>query len=98
MDSDGENAKRLTKPGSTETDAIGNRSPDWSPDGTLIAYVGTGTFDEEEPRDQEIYVMRADGSEPRRLTNTRVPDSTPTWSPDGERIAFSTSGAWAGAA
>ena len=92
MDSDGENAKRLTEPGSTDSDASGSRSPAWSPDRTLIAYVGTGDAVEEDPRAQEIYVMRSDGSEPRRLTNDRVPDSTPDWSPDGERIAFSTAG------
>ena len=92
MDSDGNNAKQLTEPGSADTDASGNRSPAWSPDGTLVAYVGTGDAVEEDPRDQEIYVMQADGTEPRRLTNDRVPDSTPAWSPDGERIAFSTSG------
>lgn len=89
MDADGENATLLTEPSPPETDASGNRSSAWSPDGTLIAFTGTGEAVEEDPRDQEIYVMRADGSEPRRLTNDRVPDSTPAWSPDGEKIAFS---------
>ena len=36
----------------------------------------------------EIYVMRADGSDVRRLTNDSASDASPTWSPDGSAIAF----------
>ena len=36
----------------------------------------------------EIYVMDADGKNPRRLTNNRADDWSPSWSPDGRRIAF----------
>jgi TolB protein len=32
--------------------------------------------------------MNSDGSDPRRLTDTRGGDESPTWSPDGTRIAF----------
>ena len=38
----------------------------------------------------EIYVMDADGGNPRRLTNSLFfDDRQPSWSPDGKRIAFS---------
>ena len=37
----------------------------------------------------EIYVMDADGDNPRRLTNNRGADNSPSWAPDGKRIAFS---------
>lgn len=36
----------------------------------------------------EIYVVNADGSGLRRLTDNRVFDSDPQWSSDGRRIAF----------
>ena len=38
--------------------------------------------------DEEIYVMNADGSEQKRLTNRQYADSQPRISPDGKRIVF----------
>jgi len=37
----------------------------------------------------EIYVMNADGSEQKNLTNNPSTDGVPSWSPDGKKIAFS---------
>jgi Tol biopolymer transport system component len=36
----------------------------------------------------EIYVMNADGSEQKRLTNHPAVDGAPSWSPDGRNIVF----------
>lgn len=36
----------------------------------------------------DVYVMRADGSEQRRLTRSRANDFAPAGSPDGRKIAF----------
>ncbi len=40
-----------------------------------------------------VYVMHADGTGVRRLTDARAEDDGPTWSPDGRRIAFAREGA-----
>lgn len=56
--------------------------PDWSPDGTSIAFSG---FDEEFGH---IYVADYDGTNVKQLTNEDFDDYTPRWSPDGTKIAF----------
>ncbi|HAY22277.1 MAG TPA: hypothetical protein DCY27_08940 [Desulfobacterales bacterium] len=35
-----------------------------------------------------IWIMRGDGSDPKRLTEERANDTSPTWAPDGRRLAF----------
>ena len=55
--------------------------PTWSPDGNIIAFAS------DRDGDLEIFVMNADGTEIRQLTDNVV-DSAPEGSPDGELIAF----------
>ena len=45
-------------------------------------------FVSDRDRNEEIYVMNADGSNLRNLTRNPALDWKPAWSPDGGRIAF----------
>ena len=56
--------------------------PSWSPKGDRIA------FTSDRDGDYEIYTIRPDGTDLRRLTHTPGNDAHNAWSPDGEWIAF----------
>jgi formylglycine-generating enzyme required for sulfatase activity len=49
---------------------------------------GVIAFTSERDGEGDIYVMNADGSDQRRLTDDPAYDAWPTWSPDGSKIAF----------
>lgn len=76
MNPDGSGVTQLTFSG------CGNSQPDWSPDGSKLAYVScdTGT--------NQVYVINVDGSGSTNLSKNRAFDSDPAWSPDGSRIAY----------
>lgn len=80
---DGGEAVRLTN---HESD----RSPDFSPDGSQIAYMSTkgGNWD--------IYTVSSAGSAPRQITTSAGQDGLPVWSPDGSQIAYvsDSGGSW----
>jgi len=61
--------------------------PDWSPDGEKIVY--TAHVRLPEGTRIAIFVMDADGSEKRRLTDREATELTPAWSPSGKSIVFS---------
>jgi Tol biopolymer transport system component len=56
-----------------------------SPDGRKIAFTRCAA-------DCEIYVMNADGSGEKNLTDNPATDVRPAWSPDGKKIAFGSLG------
>lgn len=75
---DGTGRRQLTKA------RFDNMSPDWSPDGSKIAYVSNrdGNY--------EIFVMDRDGTNKVQLTHEQdaVESFYPRWSPDGTEIVF----------
>ncbi|HVT14887.1 MAG TPA: protein kinase [Thermoanaerobaculia bacterium] len=56
-------------------------SCDASPDGRWIA------FHSQVPQ-ENVFIVRSDGSELRQLTNDSYRNRRPVWSPDGSRVAF----------
>lgn len=97
MDADGSNVKRLT-------DELGyDGGPFFSYDGSKIVYRAYHPETDEQKADYaslleqnlirpstlDIYVMDADGSNKRRLTDNAAANFGPYWFPDGDRVIFS---------
>ncbi len=62
--------------------------PQISPDSKHIVYVRQFTDVMNDKRESNLWVINADGTEDRGLTNRNFSDSSPRWSPDGTRIAY----------
>ena len=74
MNSDGSNAHRISPPGGNSQGAS------FSPDSEWVAF--TAYFDHPaDPDGCEIYIMRIDGSDLRRMTDNTVCDYQPRWGP-----------------
>ena len=85
MGVNGGNLQNLSNNPSSDT------TPAGSPDGKRIAFMSErdGHVDAIHGFPiYDIYVMDADGANPRNLSNNPHYDTSPTWSPDGQRIAF----------
>jgi Tol biopolymer transport system component len=86
MDADGTNVRQLT------SNADFDSAPSWSPDGKRILFerAPAGTFTPgTEAQEKDVYVMRADGTDVRRLSDSPGLDEGPEFSPDGTKITFS---------
>jgi Tol biopolymer transport system component len=80
MNADGSGQTQLTFDATRK-----DQTPEWSPDGTQIAYtVDVSTT----VAGGDIWVMNADGSDQHAITSGPEREFGPVWSPDGTQIAF----------
>jgi Tol biopolymer transport system component len=74
----------LMKTDRTIIDLSEGLSPQWSPDGSKIAYWANSVAGL-----NEIFIMNSDGGNIRNLTNSpSIYEARPVWSPNGSMIAF----------
>ncbi len=69
----------LTTPGD-RTDA----DPAWSPDSKMVAVFSADLKDEQ----QQLWILKADGSAPTKVTELKGYAARPCWSHDGKQVAF----------
>ena len=62
--------------------------PRISPDGKQVAFVVTQADLKTNFRNSDVWLVRADGGEPRQLTRSPKRDDQPRWSADSRRLAF----------
>jgi dipeptidyl aminopeptidase/acylaminoacyl peptidase len=73
----------------TEGDDWNDSDPQWSPDGTRLAFVSNRTGKEyEENRNSDVWVISAEGGKLTKISDHDEADNQPRWSPEGKWIAF----------
>lgn len=60
----------------------------WSSDGKEIVFVSNRTGKDDFNMHTDLWAVRVDGGNVRRITETEGAEYSPTWSPDGRRIAY----------
>jgi Tol biopolymer transport system component len=76
----GNNLTRLTNTRRVTEDEL-----DWSSHNLLVFRASRGRSRQNR---YELYTMRPNGQDRRRLTNNHVPDAQPDWAPGGNRLTF----------
>jgi TolB protein len=88
MRADGSKPKRISA-----ANAFYEFDPVFSPDRKKIAFAAPNYLDD---YTMSIWVMNADGSDAKKLTNKKEMACAPAWSPDGKQIAFCDMKIWTG--
>lgn len=71
-----------------------DQTPRWSPDGRRVLFTSnrahyTGPSPETGTPDFDVWSIRADGSDARRLTHDAANEQDPAWGPDGATVVYS---------
>ncbi len=73
----------------TSGDAWNDTDPQWSPDGTRVAFVSNRTGNEENgDEDDDIWVIPATGGNPTLISDKNNGSGAPRWHPNGQTILY----------
>ena len=73
----------------TSGDDWNDTDPQWSPDGTRIAFVSDRSGHEyDDSHNKDIWVIPAEGGALTKISDHAFDDDLPRWSPDGRQILF----------
>jgi Tol biopolymer transport system component len=65
--------------------AIADTEPSWSADGRRLTFIRGSDY---VGQNQNVWIMRADGTHQRQVTHGTTPESSPSFSPGGARIVM----------
>ena len=73
----------------TSGDDWNDTDPQWSPDGSRVAFVSDRSGREyDDSHNKDVWVISADGGALTKISDHAFDDNLPRWSPDGKQILF----------